>query len=187
LQLEIQPVDLVELANERCELLSNLAARQGVELRVASASHLTGGLASLSRQNPLDSDSPIKSGATHPLPRALADPDRLSQILDNLLDNAIHHSPANSTITVSIEEKDEGIECSVADQGMGIPAEHLPFIFERFYRVDKSRTRKDGGAGLGLAIARVLILAMSGRISAQSVEGEGTTITFWLPTKTPMG
>jgi len=111
----------------------------------------------------------------------LADPDRLSQVMDNLLDNAIRHSPANSTITVSIEEKDDGLECSVADQGAGIPAEHLPFIFERFYRVDKSRNRKDGGTGLGLAIARALILAQGGHISAQSLEGQETTITFWLP------
>ena len=98
--------------------------------------------------------------------------------MDNLLDNAIRHSPANSIITVSIEEKDDGLECSVADQGTGIPAEHLPFIFERFYRVDKARNRKDGGTGLGLAIARALIHAQGGHISAQSVEGQGTTITF---------
>ncbi len=186
LQLEIQPLDLVELATERCELLSNLAARQGVELRVTSASHQTGGLASLNGKSPLDSDPPIKLGATHP-PRILADPDRLSQVIDNLLDNAIRHSPANSIITIAIEEKDNGIECSVSDQGTGIPAEHLPFIFERFYRVDKSRNRKDGGTGLGLAIARALILAQGGHIAAQSVEGEGTTITFWLPSKTPKG
>jgi signal transduction histidine kinase len=69
----------------------------------------------------------------------------------------------------------------VCDQGAGIPAAHLPFIFERFYRVDKSRNRISGGTGLGLAIARALIQAMHGRISAQSIEGRGTTITFWLP------
>jgi signal transduction histidine kinase len=102
-------------------------------------------------------------------------------VLDNLLDNAIRHSPAGSTITVSITESTNGAECSVSDQGAGIPAEHLPYIFERFYRVDKSRNRKDGGTGLGLAIARALIHAQGGHISAQSVEGEGTTITFWLP------
>ena len=113
-----------------------------------------------------------------------ANPDRLSQVLDNLLDNAIRHSPPNSTITVTVMEANNGIECSVADQGAGIPAEHLPFIFERFYRVDKSRNRKDGGTGLGLAIARALIQAQGGHISAQSMEGEGTTITFWLP-RTP--
>ena len=71
----------------------------------------------------------------------------------------------------------------MSDQGTGIPAQHLPFIFERFYRVDaaRSRNRKDGGMGLGLAIARALVNAQGGQITAQSVEGEGTTITFWLP------
>ena len=111
----------------------------------------------------------------------LADPDRLSQILDNLLDNAIRHAPPGTGITVEVTESGAGVECSVCDQGAGIPAAHLPFIFERFYRVDKSRNRTSGGTGLGLSIARALIQAMHGRIWAQSVEGGGTTITFWLP------
>ena len=173
LQLEICSLDLVELARERCELLSNLATRQEVKLQVIPCS---------------DDFSRPATNPTGALRRVattwgfvLADPDRISQVMDNLLGNAIRHSPANSTITVSIEEKDNGLECSVADQGTGIPAEHLPFIFERFYRVDKSRNRKDGGTGLGLAIARALISAQGGHISAQSIEGEGTTITFWLP------
>lgn len=172
LQLEIQSVDLAELANQRCDLLSNLAARQGIELKVVP------------RGADWQSALPTRSAEYHSAPRVLADPDRLSQVLDNLLDNAIRHSPANSNITVTVIEANNGIECSVADQGAGIPAEHLPFIFERFYRVDKSRNRKDGGTGLGLAIARALIQAQGGHISAQSMEGEGTTITFWLP-RTP--
>ncbi|MFZ5819076.1 MAG: ATP-binding protein [Chloroflexota bacterium] len=156
LQLDIQPLDLVALANERCKLMSNLAGRQGVKLGV-------------SRSN-WQFDQHI-----------LADRDRLSQVLDNLLDNAIRHSPAGSTITVSIQAKDGGFECAVADQGTGIPAEHLPYIFERFYRVEKSRARKDGGTGLGLAIAQALVTAMGGRISVHSLEGQGTMIAFWLP------
>jgi two-component system sensor histidine kinase ResE len=110
-----------------------------------------------------------------------ADADRLSQILDNLLDNAIRHSPENSTVTITLEAKDDGVGCSVSDHGLGIPAQHLPFIFERFYRVDASRNRRDGGTGLGLAIARALVQAQGGHISAQSVEAKGTTISFWLP------
>jgi len=156
LQLKPQPIDLAELAQARCKLLTNLAARQGIELKVSSS-------------NP-QSDL-----------RVFADPDRLSQVIDNLLDNAIRHSPKNSTILVTINEVNEGVECMVADHGAGIPARHLPFIFERFYRVDESRNRTSGGAGLGLAIARALILAQGGHISAQSVEGLGTTVTFWLP------
>jgi len=168
LRLEIRPLDLVELANQRCEYFSNLATRQNVNLN--------------SGVRELAPDFPTASRRT-PEKCVLADPDRLSQVLDNLLDNAIRHSPAGSTITVSITESTNGAECSVSDQGAGIPAEHLPFIFERFYRVDKSRNRKDGGTGLGLAIARALVQAQGGHISAQSVEGEGTTITFWLPKK----
>jgi len=164
LHLEIQSLDLLELAKQRCELLSNLATRQEIELKVL----------------PRSDDFSRPNSATE-VATTWADPDRLSQVMDNLLGNAIRHSPANSTITIAIEEKENGLECSVSDQGAGIPAEHLPFIFERFYRVDKSRNRKDGGTGLGLAIARALIHAQGGHISAQSVEGEGTTITFWLP------
>lgn len=154
LQLEMGPLDLVDLVNERCELFANLATRQGIT---------------------------INKAGYYPAPRVLADSDRLSQVLDNLLDNAIRHARPGTGITVEITESGAGVECSVRDQGAGIPAEHLPFIFERFYRVDKSRQRTSGGTGLGLAIARALIQAMGGRIWAESVEGEGTSITFWLP------
>jgi two-component system, OmpR family, sensor histidine kinase BaeS len=181
LKLNIQSLDLTELARMRCETMSLLASRQHVELKVSSptASHLTGGFSPSPRQNPLDLDFPVKSGTTHSL--ISADPDRISQVLDNLLDNAIRHAPEHSTITVTIEPKDDGIECSVSDQGIGIPAKHQPFIFERFYRVDTSRDRIRGGAGLGLAIARALVTAHGGHIFASSIEGEGTTISFWLP------
>ncbi|RPJ22836.1 MAG: GHKL domain-containing protein, partial [Chloroflexi bacterium] len=150
---------------------------------VVNASHLTGGSVPLNEQTPLDPDRPVKSGATHSPLFVPADPDRLSQVIDNLLDNAIRHSPENSTITVTVKPAQAGVECAVSDQGLGIPARHLPFIFERFYRVDasRSRNRKDGGTGLGLAIVRALVNAQGGQISAQSVEGAGTTITFWLP------
>ena len=164
LQLHMRPLDVVELVRSRCQVFSHLAAQGGIKLKVC----------------------PEDYPSTRALQSALlvhADPDRLSQVLDNLLDNAIHHSPANSTITVTVLEKDGGVECSMSDQGTGIPAQHLPFIFERFYRVDASRSRnhKEGGTGLGLAIARALVNAHGGRISAQSLEGQGTRITFWLP------
>ena len=155
LKLEIQPLDLGELAKQRCDVLSNLATGQGINLKVVNEIN----------QN------------TH----VLGDPDRLSQILDNLLDNAIRHSPKDSAITISIKEENSGISCSVIDEGDGIPQEHLPFIFERFYRVDKSRDRNRGGTGLGLAITRALIHAQGGSITAQSEVGLGTTIKFWLP------
>ncbi|HSB02503.1 MAG TPA: ATP-binding protein, partial [Anaerolineales bacterium] len=169
LQLDLQSLDLAELARARCEVFSGLATRQGMKLKVEDD-----GVQELAAASATANCRP---------PKILADPDRLSQVLDNLLDNAIRHSPENSTITVTIRPAKDGVECSVIDQGTGIPAQHLPFIFERFYRVDasRSRNRKNGGTGLGLAIARALINAQGGQISAQSVEGQGTTITFWLP------
>lgn len=153
LQLKIQDVDLVELARARCENISLLAARRNVEFKIVSAS---------------------QSLHVH------ADPDRISQVIDNLLSNAIRHSPENSVIVFSVNLKEDGIECSVSDSGAGIPAKHLPFIFDRFYRVESSRDRISGGTGLGLAIARAIITAHGGKIFAQSIEGAGTTITFWL-------
>lgn len=157
LQLKMQMLDLAELARTRCDVFSNLAGRKGITLTCPandlSASYI------------------------------YADSDRLSQVIDNLLDNAIRHSPKNSTITIGIQQKDAGLECAVTDQGTGIPAEHLPFIFERFYRVDasRSRTHQDGGTGLGLAIAKALVSAQGGHIHAESIDGQGTTIKFWLP------
>ena len=158
LRLNIQPLDLGELARSRCEHLALLAASRQVELFVAV------------------DDSASRSGAN-----ALGDTDRLAQVLDNLLDNAIRHSPQGSTVTVSIQRVENELQCLVSDRGPGIPAEHLPLIFERFYRAEASRDRHTGGAGLGLAIARALVLAQGGRITAQSAEAEGTVITFWLP------
>ena len=71
--------------------------------------------------------------------------------------------------------------CAISDHGTGIPSQHLPLIFERFYRVDTSRDRHSGGSGLGLAIVKSLVKAQGGRITAYSIEGQGTTMTFWLP------
>jgi signal transduction histidine kinase len=155
LQLNMQPLHLAELVRSRCEVFSGLASQRGVLLE-------------------------CKAG-WQPATRVHADPDRLSQVIDNLLDNAIRYSPENTTITITIQQANDGVECSFSDQGPGIPAGHLAFIFERFYRIDASRNRRDGGTGLGLAIARALVNAQGGHISAQSVEGQGTTITFWLP------
>ncbi len=111
----------------------------------------------------------------------LADPDRIAQVLDNLLDNAIRYSPPGETVTVTITREADQVACRVSDAGPGIPPEHLPLIFERFYRVSPGRGREDGGSGLGLSIVRSLVLAHGGRISASSHEGEGTTVAFWLP------
>ncbi|MCP3739924.1 cell wall metabolism sensor histidine kinase WalK [Rossellomorea sp. BNER] len=109
------------------------------------------------------------------------DKDKLTQVLDNTISNALKYSPEGGQITFKVEVKEDMMQVSVADQGMGIPKENLEKIFERFYRVDKARTRQMGGTGLGLAIAKEMITAHGGNIWASSVEGKGSTIYFTLP------
>ena len=154
------------------------------------------------------------------LPAASADPDRLSQVLHNLLGNALRHTPVGGKIAVSVglasgedwkagrvedwrigrpEDWGKGVPThpstlpalqsssppilvSVTDSGPGISPEDLPYIFDRFYRADKSRSRAGGGSGLGLTIARYIVEAHGGRIWAESREGAGTRLCFTLPT-----
>lgn len=115
------------------------------------------------------------------LPPVKIDSHRIAQVLNNLLDNALVHTPENGAVTINARRQDNQVEVSVTDTGEGIPAEDLPNIFERFYRVDKSRTRSTGGRGLGLTIAKRLIEAHGGRIEAHSELGKGSRFTFTLP------
>ena len=119
------------------------------------------------------------------LERIDADRFRLTQVLSNLVKNSLQHTPAGGAITVSVTPTESGLIFAVSDNGPGIDREDLPFIFERFYRTDKSRTRSTGGTGLGLAIARTLVNAGGGHIWAESEAGEGTTISFTVPTSVP--
>src|SRR5690606_7996279 len=109
------------------------------------------------------------------------DEDKLTQVIDNIISNALKYSPEGGRITYRIKELDGKIEISISDQGIGIPKENLEKVFERFYRVDRARTRQLGGTGLGLAIAKEMIGAHGGDIWAESKEGKGTTILFTLP------
>jgi two-component system, OmpR family, phosphate regulon sensor histidine kinase PhoR len=106
----------------------------------------------------------------------LVDPDAMRQILTNLLENALRHTPSGGRIRVAAELGRDGVAVAVTDNGSGIPAEHLPRIFERFYRVDSGRSRHQGGTGLGLAIVKHLVEAHGGRVEAESAVGRGTTI-----------
>ncbi|MFC1906533.1 sensor histidine kinase [Chloroflexota bacterium] len=115
------------------------------------------------------------------LPPVNIDSQRISQVLRNLLDNAVAHTAEGNAVTVTAWQQDKQVKVSVADTGEGIPAEELPNIFERFYRVDKSRTRATGGSGLGLTIARRLVEAHGGSIEAQSEPGKGSRFTFTIP------
>jgi signal transduction histidine kinase len=112
------------------------------------------------------------------LPAVSIDAHRIKQVLLNLLENAVAHTEKGGKITVTAGRREKMIYVSVADTGEGIPAEDLPLIFERFYRVDRSRTRKTGGRGLGLTIAKRLVEAHGGTIEVKSEPGQGSTFTF---------
>ncbi len=158
LKLDLQSLDLDKLVRTRKNILGPLASIRKINLEV------------------IDIESDKKPGFW-----VQGDADRLAQVVGNLLDNAIRHAPRDSVVSITLEHLGEEISCTVSDNGSGIPAQHLPFIFERFYRVEASRDRGSGGSGLGLAIARSLILAQGGNIQAESQEGQGTSISFRLP------
>ncbi len=115
------------------------------------------------------------------LPLVNIDWQRVNQVLHNILENAVAHTRKRGCINVAASRKGRWVEVSVSDTGEGIPAEDLPHIFERFYRVDKSRARATGGSGLGLTIAKRLIEAHGGTIGVQSKLGEGSRFSFTLP------
>ena len=175
LTLHMEEVDPVTLASEALQAHVILAEREQLDLKL---------------------DVPDDVPTVH------ADPDRLKQVLSNLITNAIRHSHAQGTVTLRVEaaprregtradiaygvndgsDLDElGVAFSVIDHGVGIPVEALPTVFEPFSRVDPSRTRKSGGSGLGLAIVRYLVEAHGGAVWVMSREGIGTRITAWLP------
>jgi two-component system, OmpR family, phosphate regulon sensor histidine kinase PhoR len=116
-----------------------------------------------------------------------ADPEGVRLVLRNLFDNALRYTPPGGTITLRGRREDGGTTVQVADTGSGIPREHLPRIFERFYRVDPSRSRAEGGTGLGLAIVRHTVEAHGGRVWAESHLGEGTAVSCWFPASAPDG
>jgi signal transduction histidine kinase len=126
-------------------------------------------------------DLKIEAAIDPEVPLAWADADRIEQVLRNLMDNAIKYSRSQGTITLRVSStEDDEVLVEVQDEGIGIPADELPHLGQRFYRADKARTR--GGHGLGLAIAQSLIQAHGGELWLESEEGVGTTAGFTLPT-----
>lgn len=109
------------------------------------------------------------------------DPDRFQQVLRNLIDNAITYSDKGGVIKINGKVRDNQVELKVVDNGEGVPEKDIPHIFERFYRVDRSRSRETGGTGLGLTIAKEIVEAHDGEIEVTSQKGEGTTFTIYLP------
>ena len=159
-ELDVHPLDLSSLVRTVFKRLGSHAAAKQISLELA-----------------LPSD----------LPRVLADEDRSVQVLTNLVGNALQYTPAGGTITVSAKPAREEVQISVRDTGVGIPPEHLARIFDRFYRVDKSRSRQaGGGSGIGLTVARALVEAQGGRMWAES-EGAGKGSTFHLTLQKAVG
>lgn len=120
----------------------------------------------------------LRVEASEGLPSIFVDTDRLTQVLNNLVSNALRYTPPNGTITLAAEAKDQAVFLKVRDTGSGIASEDLPFVFDRFYRVDKSRQRMDGdsaSSGLGLAIAKAIVEAHGGELKVTSTLGQGTT------------
>ena len=116
------------------------------------------------------------------LPRVRVDEDRIGQVLINLVGNALHYTPSGGSVRVVARQQGREIQIAVIDTGIGIPAEHLPHLFTRFYRVDKSRSRAGGGSGIGLTIGKHLVEAHGGRIWVTSAGADhGSTFTFTLP------
>jgi two-component system, OmpR family, phosphate regulon sensor histidine kinase PhoR len=157
-QPERESVDLAELAHEAWSSLSDGARIKSIDFAV---------------------DVPEDAATIY------ADADALRQILSNLLENSIRYTSAGGRIVCRSRREGEGIAVSVTDNGAGIVREHLPRVFERFYRADPSRSREEGGTGLGLAIVKHLVEAHGGRVSAESERGIGTTITCWFPEHPP--
>ena len=154
LKLEIEPTNLAEMVQRRVSQAEVIARGKNVNLR-----------------------TDIAEG----LPEIEADGRRIEQVVANLLDNALNHTPSGGSVTIAASREKDGILVSVSDTGEGIPPEHLPYIFERFYRVDDARSRKTGGAGLGLAIAKQMVELHGGRIWVESEAGKGSKFSFTLP------
>jgi signal transduction histidine kinase len=127
----------------------------------------------------IELETKVRAGIT----AVSVDSARIRQVLVNLLANAMRYTPQNGRITIRVEPITTGVEIMVQDNGEGIASEHLPYVFDRFYRADPARSRDSGGTGLGLAIARAIIEAHGGQITVQSDgPGQGSTFTFCLLT-----
>jgi two-component system phosphate regulon sensor histidine kinase PhoR len=175
--------DRLEKIVEDLLILSKIESKEfQLKMESLSVSDLTGDVLDFLK-GPLDkSKISVSVGQIPPALLVYGDRQYLEQVLVNILDNAIKYGREGGTITISATERDQReVEISVRDDGIGIPKEDLPRIFERFYRVDKGRSKELGGTGLGLSIVKHIVRAHGGRIWAESHPGEGSTFHFTLP------
>jgi two-component system, OmpR family, phosphate regulon sensor histidine kinase PhoR len=161
-RFETEPVPPVELLHDAEESFREIARGHGVDLQIM--------------------DSHNGSGTVESLPLVLADREAIHQVFANLIDNAMKYGRGGGRVELGARAAQRGIEFYVKDFGAGISSEHLPRLFERFYRVDKARSRESGGTGLGLAIAKHIMRAHGGAIRAESELNHGSTFVFTLPT-----
>jgi signal transduction histidine kinase len=167
---DLQELELAEAGKLRLQL-SQQAPREMVEKAVLALHPATS-----------EREIGVSTYIAPNLPTVEADPERIGQVLRNLLNNALTHTPWGGEIRVAARLVGEEVEFSVKNYGPGISPNHMPYLFERFYRADNSRSRATGGAGLGLSIVKHLINLHGGRVWAESVPGEGATFYFTLPT-----
>ncbi|MGA7511863.1 MAG: ATP-binding protein [Candidatus Sulfotelmatobacter sp.] len=162
-RFDVEPVPPAELLHDAEESFREIARNHGIELQIQDS--LPNG------------DPPIQN-----LRSVLADREAVHQVFSNLIDNALKYGPSGGRIVLGARAVPHAVEFFVKDFGAGIASEHLPRLFERFYRVDKARSRESGGTGLGLAIAKHIMLAHGGSIRAESELAHGSTFLFTLPT-----
>jgi signal transduction histidine kinase len=173
---------LARLVDDLQELSRVEAGATPLDLRPVSISLIVQQIVEQLAQQANDRKIELCQNVPADLPTVLTDPDRITQVLTNLVGNALQYTPAGGRVDVAAVRNGAEVLVSVADTGIGIPAEHLPHLFTRFYRVDKSRSRQaGGGSGIGLTIARHIIEAHGGRIWAESAgAGKGSTFIFSL-------
>ncbi|MEZ7170684.1 two-component system histidine kinase PnpS [Sporosarcina sp. OR05] len=174
-RLHVLVNDLLELSGIEREGFQLNKRQVSLQEIVKDAKKITSGLAERKNMRIIDETAAIT---------VMADADRLIQVMVNLLTNAINYSKEGTTITIAAIENAHEVILSVTDEGMGIEAKELPRLFERFYRVDRARSRESGGTGLGLAIVKHLIEAHGGKVAVESEIGKGTTFTIYIPKRT---
>jgi signal transduction histidine kinase len=185
-----QTILLSRLVTDLRELALAEAGQLAIERRTVDLGGLIGRVAAAVEPVAADKGVALSLDVSPRLPHISADPDRLSQVLHNLLSNALRHTPPGGEISLRAgyqEGETRRVWLAVQDTGEGIPPEQLPHVFDRFYRADPARSRARGGTGLGLAIVRAIVEAHGGQVSAASdgVPGQGSTFTVYLPLQDP--
>ena len=170
---------LTQIVTEFLELTRIESGQAPLKIKTVKPSKLVNKAAKRLKEQAERAKLTLETDCSEDLPKIYADSSRLGQVLSNLLHNAIKFTPEGGKVTLSAEQKVDVVEFSVADTGIGIPADDLSRIFERFYKADQARSEE--GTGLGLAIARHLIEAHGGRIWVESAEGRGSTFFFTIP------